>query len=455
MTETLTDLREGLNTDQLAAFEKLVDFIKPGGNSVFVLKGYAGTGKTFLIKRLIQHIRKSTSAKIALTAPTNKAVRVMKKSAEITGRNIVYQTIHSLLGLKEKIKPDGTITYTRDTMEKNNLEKQKYLIIDEVSMLSDELFTEIYKSRFDVKIILMGDPAQIPPVGKENCIVFSESAQSKFNFEVAELKQIQRQKSDNPIVKATLAIRDNIRSENLPEVETETDDQGHGIFVFESADGLEFRRLIDEHFADPKFLENPDYAKIIAWTNNTVKTYNRIVREKLFGRDVPKLVIGDRLIANKPILDDDMIIMTTSEEMEVVEVHKEQQMLMTAKKQHLFSIYECRVRYFPNDMESYAYVNILHEESYNDYMFFADELKNIAIKNAGAYGSWKRYYDFIRNFADINYNYAITAHKSQGSTYQNVFILEKDIDMNQVTWERNRIKYTAYSRPTNKLFILR
>ena len=67
---------------------------------------------------------------------------------------------------------------------------------------------------------------------------------------------------------------------------------------------------------------------------------------------------------------------------------------------------------------------------------------------------WKDFYAFKEFFADVSYAYALTVHKSQGSTFSNVFVVDPDIDQNKKVIEKNRIKYVAYSRPSSKLFIL-
>jgi ATP-dependent exoDNAse (exonuclease V) alpha subunit len=78
-----------------------------------------------------------------------------------------------------------------------------------------------------------------------------------------------------------------------------------------------------------------------------------------------------------------------------------------------------------------------------------------AIEKKGADKSWIKYYEFMRRYADVIYGYSITCHKSQGSTYTNAFVLEDDIDMNLNVVERNRIKYTAYTRASKKLYVLK
>jgi len=100
-------------------------------------------------------------------------------------------------------------------------------------------------------------------------------------------------------------------------------------------------------------------------------------------------------------------------------------------------------------------IEILHEDSQIEFGKIANLLKLKAIEKKGRDRSWLDYYDFMRNFADISYGYSITAHKSQGSTYNTTFVLEDDIDVNLNVVERNRIKYTAYTRSSKKVYILK
>ena len=83
------------------------------------------------------------------------------------------------------------------------------------------------------------------------------------------------------------------------------------------------------------------------------------------------------------------------------------------------------------------------------------KIPSVPIEKKGRDRSWLDYYDFLRNFADISYGYSITCHKSQGSTYNTTFVLEDDIDVNLNVVERNRIKYTAYTRSSKKVYILK
>jgi len=100
-------------------------------------------------------------------------------------------------------------------------------------------------------------------------------------------------------------------------------------------------------------------------------------------------------------------------------------------------------------------IRILHEDSEGEFKKLANILKLRAINKKGKDKSWIVYYNFLRRYADVMYGYSITAHKAQGSTYDTVFLLEDDIDVNWNIVERNRIKYTAYTRSSRKLYVIK
>jgi hypothetical protein len=118
--------------------------------------------------------------------------------------------------------------------------------------------------------------------------------------------------------------------------------------------------------------------------------------------------------------------------------------------------YDAKVSYLDEDDDiSYRTIQILHEDSEYDFKKLANILKVRAINKKGKDKSWLVYYNFLRRYADVNFSYAITVHKSQGSTYNTIFVLEDDIDLNWNIVERNRIKYTAYTRASRKLYVIK
>jgi len=471
----------GLNEDQTNAFYSILTFLKEGGADAFVLRGYAGTGKTFLVKRIIEYITASYSRrKIAITAPTNKAVRVLQADAPFrenaddepifenlfdAEKRLKYSTVHKLLGLKEQISNSGVQSFTAGYKEESELKKFKYLIVDEVSMLDDTLCRELLKYKEDVKIIFMGDPAQIPPVNRVDCIPFKK--QTEFNFAEAELFEIMRQTGEHPVVDASFLIRNNLTVIHpIPTLKTDLKDGKGIIFIDGKTERAKIRPILSEYFDCDEFRKDADYAKVIAWRNKTVAYLNSIIRELLFGKAVDSYMLGEKLIANGPIFEEQkgnkrwgakwVVGINTSEEMEIVDIQILNKKFSEGSYQLYAKVYQCKVKIFDAIEGKFVtdYIKIIHESSKKDYQTLLLQAKGLAV-NARDKSAWVSYYNMLKWSADVAYNYAITCHKAQGSTYDNVILMEEDIDLNPTTLERNRIKYTAYSRPKNKLFILR
>lgn len=477
-------LSENLNTGQNDAFYKIVDFLENPQHDALVLKGYAGTGKTFLVKRIIEYIAQTDHKKtVAISAPTNKAVNVLYMNSPANAESmhayvlddifdansrLVYSTIHKLLGLKEVITDDGEQLFQVDSFSKSDLSNYNVLIVDEVSMLDDKLCNEIMKLSKEIRIIFMGDPAQIPPVKKDNSIPFS--ANHPYNFNVVELTEIMRQKGDNPIIKLSFEIRNNLSKPNpVPTITTELNAQEHGVIFMDSITEREYvKPLLEKYFKTEEFKLNSDYMKVIAWRNKTVAYINKTVREILYGEKPDTYVVGEKLIVNKPIFEKTLvergrksyhnwiIKFSTSEEFEVEGISIVEK---TMREEH----YNLSMKFYrlniivDNPMKggkSKSTIFVVHEDSVADYEQLLAMTK-VTAKASRIPKNWVIHFNIQKWSANITYNYAITGHKSQGSTYKNVLVIEEDLDINKKVVERNRIKYTVFSRPTDRLYVLR
>jgi exodeoxyribonuclease-5 len=466
---------DSLNPDQRAAFDKLCDFLTSPDDSVYVIKGWAGTGKTYCVSLFVKYVLEIVYPtknwyKIAVTGPTNKSVRVIKKTSGIRNQRVTFQTIHKLLGLKERITMEGKQEFTNDGDFKPSINSTKLLIIDEVSMLNDDLFEKILEYRGKTKIICMGDPAQIPPVGRPDCIPFRDELAETYKIKTVELRTIMRQKEGNAIIDSSVAIRSNIGSDRSQvDPTTKVNEKGEGI-EFLNLNSPETRRnfseRLKEYFKTDKFAKDSEYAKIIAWRNKTVSTMNDLIRNVIYGEEAKtsKILLGEKLIANNPVIQEGYVVLNTNEEFTVTEyaVKMDNLRFMISKNpddepvEINLKFYDTAVSYLnDNDEEIKVGIEILHEDSEAEFNKFANVLKLRAIEKRGADKSWLHYYNFLRRYADVSYAYSITAHKSQGSTYNTTFVLEDDIDMNLDIVERNRIKYTAYTRASKKVYILK
>ena len=466
---------DSLNPDQRAAFDKLAYFLTSPDDSVYVIKGWAGTGKTYCVSLFVKYALEIVYAnknwyKIAVTGPTNKSVRVIKKTSGIRSTRVTFQTIHKLLGLKEKITMDGRQEFVSEGDFKPGIASTKLLIIDEVSMLNDDLFEKILQYRDKTKIICMGDPAQIPPVGRPDCIPFRDELADTYRIKTVELRTVMRQKEGNAIIDSSVLIRSDLNSSGglVPPV-TQVNSKGEGVEFLNLNSGdvrRGFSKKLEEYFKTPQFSKDSEYAKIIAWRNKTVATMNDLIRSVIYGEESQKtkILVGEKLIANNPIIQDGTIVLNTNDEFSVVDyaVKTESPRFMLSKNpdddpvEITLKFYDAKVSYInDNDEEIFLDIEILHEDSEVEFQKFANVLKLRAIEKKGADKSWLHYYNFLRRYADVSFGYAITVHKAQGSTYNTAFVLEDDIDMNIDVVERNRIKYTAYTRASKKVYILR
>jgi exodeoxyribonuclease-5 len=467
---------ESLNSDQKTAFEDLRDFIcDKGDDSVYVLKGWAGTGKTYCVSVLVRYVLEVIHPthnwyRIAVTGPTNKSVRVIKKTSGLKNPRVSFQTIHKMLGLTERITKEGVQEFVNQGDFQPKIKTVKLLIIDEVSMLNDDLFQEVLKYRDKIKIICMGDPAQIPPVGKPDCIPFREELAAGYRIKTLNLKQIMRQKKDNAIIESSVAIRSELgRAKNPVEPITKLNEKGEGIEFLnlnipETRKG--FSEILRRYFVTDEFKKDSEYAKIIAWRNKTVATMNDVIRKVIYGDEAlgSKILVGEKLIANNPIIQGESIVLNTNDEFSVDSFVIDSDDLRYKTSDHpdaepfpiTLKYYETVVSYLDDEDETVRVnIQILHEDSDEDFKKLANVLKMRAIEKKGKDKSWLVYYNFLRKYADVNFAYAISAHKSQGSTYNTTFVLEDDIDMNWNIVERNRIKYTAYTRSSRKLYVLK
>ena len=193
---------------------------------------------------------------------------------------------------------------------------------------------------------------------------------------------------------------------------------------------------------------------------------NDVIRKVIYGDEAlgSKILVGEKLIANSPILQGETVILNTNEEFTVdsfnIKSDDLRYQISDNPDEDLLSVtlkyYDAVVSYL-DDEDDIIKVNIeiLHEDSEDEFKKIANMFKLRAIEKKGKDKSWLIYYNFLRKYADVNYAYCTSAHKSQGSTYNTAFVLEDDIDMNLDVIERNRIKYTAYTRASKKVYVLK
>lgn len=446
-----------LRGDQPKAYEAISEFLKQQGGGIFVLAGHAGTGKTFLMRE-VQEMAKHKGLKAIFTAPTNKAVKVLKKNLPDDFRDLA--TTHSAMAMKEHIDDEGVLTFKQDGLKEPKAASYHIIIVDEASMIDDSLFWPLLDmSEQGKKIIYVGDIYQIPPVNYENALPFDPSTQREHNIQSYTMTEIIRQAVGSPIIEHASRIREGIRDRKIQfDLDRTNQSNEIGSITFLTKD------LVDDYFVEhilPKYKseeynEDTDFIKIIAWTNETVRRYNKKVRQFVYGSDkLPGLLVGEKLITDAPVFEGDTITIPTNSELLVLGLETETEML---SDEYMMTCYKAHVRSYDSFSHSEHILKIVHEDSIKVY----NELLNMQARVAKAFpkgsyaakSAWRDYYNFIKAYHQVKYSYSITAHKSQGSTYNTAFVAESDILKSSKVYERNRILYTACTRASKDLIVV-
>ena len=443
-----------LKLDQKTAFDKIKIFLKQPPGGMFLLEGSAGTGKTFLTNNIVSYIKSTSNKKIAVTAPTHKALKVLKKFIE---GKVHFSTTHSILGLKEVIDGYGNIKFKRQEYKDPPLIDYDILIVDEASMIRDDIFKDIaYFTNTGKKVIFIGDPYQTPPVGRKNSIVFEKEARSQYNIQSARLEYIIRQEQEHPILQVADSLKKGIlKPSPLMEKRSNSNPLGEVRFASREDENELFSEILP-FFGDDTFKNDPDYIKITAWRNKTVDYYNQMVRNYLFGENIPKIIPGEKLIiVNHPFVVEKQVLLSINEELDVLEVTTD---TFDVDENNKIKFYRVKVKAYQETIYNEYSIDIIHEDSEQDYADICYMLKNYALHqkqgSTEARMAWMDYYSFKRKWVDVSYNYAITAHKAQGSTYNNAVVMWWDYITNKKIYERNRVLYTAITRPDTRLYII-
>ena len=460
---------ELLNEEQAVFYEEIIQFVYMGSDAgapmKYLLKGYAGTGKTFLISMVIERLLLQ-GLKVCVTAPTGKAVRVLKKAAQYKNSRLDYRTMHSLLGLRESIDGYGNQRFIQLNKDAATVGDYDVIIHDETSMLGGELIiggksvTGLfdYMDMFQVKLIAVGDFCQIPPIGKTLCIMAREEFQREHQIHVGELTQIVRQAKDNPMIELTMKIRKyQGRADILPIRTTKYNPKNlDGVFHLNDGDTKFFYRLLKSYFTSDQFKKDSDFVKVLAWTNKAVDSITEVIRFFVHGKNAPKLCIGEKLLVDKPAfaVSDDITktpSIGTNSELEILSF----EIVEKPYKGTTLKYYRAKITI--EGIATKKQIRVIHEDSEGTFRKITEHLVELAKSHKK--GSWEaakahgEYYQLFKVFAQVKYNYCITCHKAQGSTYANCIVMESDIDKNRKIKERNCIKYTAFTRPSHRLFI--
>lgn len=410
-----------LSKDQQAAWAKLQVWVE-NDDSYFVLKGYAGTGKSFLLKMLTY-----LNLNIFFTAPTNKATKVLSGFVECDAK-----TTYSQLGLKMTAEDEKMVLAYGENIP--YLPRKSILVVDEASMIGTPLFEfiEETRKRTRCKVLYVGDPAQLPPVGE----VTSKSWKCSDKPENRSfLKQVMRY--DNQLLVLATRIREQISDKDYSFPVEDDNDGSTGVFLLSSR--KEFTKRIGKLTSPEDFASK----KLIAWRNKTVTAYNNMIRENLGFEDT--FNIGDILLIAEPVEEDNVIIAHIDDEFRVTSITETS--IKTSGGASV-PVYRLGVK---ND-ELSIFINVPQTTEVLAEILTAKAAKAKQAKGTDRRDAWKDFWETKKQFVQVRYGYALTAHRAQGSSYSEVYIDQQDILSNSEKREALRCLYVACTRATTSVF---
>ena len=465
--------------DQLKAYDELMKFIdSPFDSKDYkrALIGAAGTGKTFLVRALLSNSTLSYSL-IGLSAPTHKACRVLGESIHISG--IKVNTIQSDLGLRlnfdiDKFDPNNP---PFDPKGKIKIGNYKLYIVDEASMINSRLCMFLEKTCVSnkCKIIFIGDNSQLAPVGEKYSSAFR-------NIKSYSLKQIVRQGEDNPVSYLLDLLRYDINHKTYKFLNyiQRFKEQFNADYTkgYQVCDANTFNQTVYNNFNDEELTRNVDYAKVISYTNLNVSSWNKFIRNSIIA-DADKSILtkNDLIISYVTIVNEfNDCVIKNSEEYIINDIQN-----FTDSRYDKNGLKGFLVKFqaiHGGDITTPLFV-IDHTDSYtvqryvqiNNSMIEAAKTSRANIRNE----KWKSYFAFkeycllmvniispdgkIITSRSLDYGFALTSHKSQGSTFDTALVDVNDIVFDKYgqpyadAEEINRRLYVACSRCKNKLYL--
>lgn len=446
-------------TRQDVVLQKLAEFIyTTQTDMLFLLKGYAGTGKTTIISALVKQLGE-TKMKAVLLAPTGRAAKVISNYS-----NKEAFTIHKKIYFP-KAQKGGGVTFTLQP----NKHRNTLFIVDEASMISDnasdsklfengslldDLMQYVY-SGFGCKLILIGDTAQLPPVKMELSPALDEKTLTNYyGKEVIsiELDEVVRQKLESGILKNATLLREALDSGFY---ESFKFDLKNVTDIIKPEDGYELLDAINDAYS----ILGKEDTVIILRSNKRANLFNENIRSRILFQE-SELATGDYLMVVK---NNYFWVKPTSEAgfiangdiIEILEIHG-------FKDLYDFRFAEVTIRMvdYPkmkpfetvlildtikseSPSLSYEESNKLYQEVMKDYEGEKSKYKKFLSVKANKYF----------NALQVKFSYAITCHKSQGGQWNTVFV-EQPYLPNGIDKEYLRWLYTAVTRAKDKLYLI-
>ena len=439
-------------------FQQIAEFItNTDNNEIFVLKGFAGTGKTTLISTIVNNLVE-INKKYVLLAPTGRAAKVIANYS-----NKPAFTIHKKIYFPKK-GSGGGVTFTLQ----QNKHKNTLFIVDEASMISDvnsesklyengslldDLISYIY-SGTNCKMLLLGDTAQLPPVNSDISPALDiDSLALHYDKEIKhiELDEVMRQGENSGILTNATELRAIL---NEPFFDTFKFNLKGFKDVIRLTDGYDIQDAINSAYSNYSIEETA----FIVRSNKRANQYNQQIRTKILDKE-NELSTGDFLMVVKNNYfwlkeSDEAGFIANGDIVEVLEIFNIQEL-------YGFQFAKVKIRMidYPNQIpfETVLILNTLTSESPSLTYDESNRLYQEVMKDYEGETKYKKFQKVKANphfnALQVKFSYSITCHKSQGGQWNTVFIekpyLPEGIDRDYIRW-----LYTAITRAKNQLYLI-
>ena len=458
LSETiLANFKHVPTSDQSFAIEKILLFLsKPSSDGIFLLNGFAGTGKTSLVSALVKSLR-SIGYRVVLLAPTGRAAKVFSSYA---GENCF--TIHKKIYRQKHFSGDMTGFLLAD-----NLHKDTLFIVDEASMIGneqkgdeifgsgrllDDLIEYVYTGE-NCRMMLVGDTAQLPPVSQPYSPALDAGVLNGYGFilEHCTLQQVVRQKEASGILFNATKLR-------VALVENKT---------------TAFPKLFVDNFVDVKTVRGDElietisscYSKsgveetiVITRSNKRANIYNQGIRNHILYRE-EEISVGDLLIVSK----NNYFWAKSANEFDFIANGEIVEVIKVRRRYELYGLRFADLLVYFRDYNVELEVKVLLDALRSETASLSSEISEILFRSV-----WEDYSDVrlkrerikkIKNDPHFNalvvkYAYAVTCHKAQGGQWENVFIDIGFITKEFLGDDFYRWLYTAVTRATVRLYFV-
>lgn len=414
-----------LNQGQKAAADKFMEFLF-SDDKEFIISGAAGVGKTYLMRYIIDTTMERYAemcellgeepifTDVMMTATTNKAAEVLSKSV---GRPT--STVHSFFNLTvydDYATGQSTIRKTTKWRIHNNI----VIFVDECSMVDSNLYPVLHEGTLNCKIVYVGDRHQLAPVNEDLSPVY------KHNAPMVELTQPVRNVGQPALMAVCQQLRETVETGVFKPIQ----------IISGVIDLLDDQQMQSE--IHTQFKKQTHDARILAYTNRRVIDYNDHIRAI---RQLPDTYTAGEYLISASVIHTRQGQVAVETEVEVLSNRGPSQLLIDEDHKVFLDVEYLDIKDPYGDIFTKVPV-MSNREHYDDLIKYYRRTKN-----------WKTYYDLKNNIADLRPRDAATVHKSQGSTYDTVFIDVGNISTCHKSNEVARMLYVAFSRAKNRIFL--